>query len=101
MYRYQNIAKTRIDRVKETIFLNNIYPDIPVTEGDLYVITTLGDRLDLMAQDYYGDVDFWWVLASANSLPGDSIYPPIGMQLRIPSNLQGVISQYKIVNANR
>jgi hypothetical protein len=101
MYRYENISKTRIDRVKETLFVNNIYPDIPPAEGDLYVITTLGDRLDLIAQDYYGDVSFWWVLASANSLPGDSIYPPIGMQLRIPSNLQGVISQYKIVNANR
>jgi hypothetical protein len=34
----------------------------------------------------------WWVIASANALPGDSIYPPIGIQLRIPIDIQSIIN---------
>ena len=103
-YRYESIVKKRIDNKSnpgETIYVNNIYPDIPLVEGDYYVITTSGDRLDLMANDYYGDVSYWWIIASANNLPGDSIYPPIGMQLRVPSNIQDIIREYKSINTNR
>jgi hypothetical protein len=100
-YRYQNIGITKLDESKRQIFTNNIYPDIPVIEGDNYVITTLGDRLDLMALDFYGDVSYWWVIASANSLSGDSIHPPIGMQLRIPVDLQSAINSYKQINIIR
>lgn len=103
-YRYENISQKRIDNksnLGETIYVNNIYPDIPLVEGDIYVIVTSGDRLDLMANDYYGDVSFWWIIASANNLPGDSIYPPIGAQIRIPTNIQEILRQYKSVNTSR
>jgi hypothetical protein len=82
-------------------YQNIIYPDILPTNNDNYVITTLGDRLDLLALTYYKDVDFWWVIASANSLPGDSIYPPVGMQLRIPTDIISIINSYKQVNSIR
>jgi hypothetical protein len=82
-------------------YQNVIYPDIPVTDNDDYVITTLGDRLDLLALTYYNDIDFWWVIASANSLPGDSIYPPIGIQLRIPTDIIAIVNSYKQVNSIR
>lgn len=103
-YRYENISQKRIDNksnLGETIYVNNIYPDIPLVEGDIYIITTSGDRLDLMANDYYGDVSYWWIIASANNLPGDSIYPPIGAQIRIPTNIQEILRQYKSVNTSR
>jgi hypothetical protein len=82
-------------------YVNNIYPDIPISETDYYVITVLGDRLDLLAQDIYGDSSLWWILASANNLPGDSLVPPIGQQLRIPSDIQSVINNYDSVNKIR
>jgi hypothetical protein len=100
-YRYQNTQKDRVDGVGKEYFLNNIYPDIPIKEGDSYVITTLGDRLDLLALDFYSDTTDWWIIASANGLPGDSLYPPIGMQLRIPANPQEIRNQYRLVNATR
>jgi len=40
----------------------------------------------------------WWIIASANALPGDSIYPPRGVQLRIPTNIQTVLNNYNLVN---
>lgn len=96
--RYQTIQKVKLGETGSQYYTNNIYPDIPVANNDYYVITTLGDRLDLLAYDFYQDSSLWWVIASANSLPGDSIYPPIGVQLRIPINIQSILVNYKIVN---
>jgi hypothetical protein len=96
--RYQNIPITRLDTTGSLYYQTNLYPTIQPTDADYYVITTAGDRLDLMAYDFYKDVSLWWVIASANALPGDSLYPPIGMQLRIPTNIQTVLSTYNLVN---
>lgn len=100
MYRYENILETK-DNTGERYYRNNIYPDIPASQTDLYVITVLGDRLDLLAFNFYGDESLWWVIASANSLPGDSLYLEPGAQIRIPSNVPGVINEYKSANINR
>lgn len=103
-YRYEKINTTKSTDTStygNRYFVNNIYPDIPVTDTDLYVITVLGDRLDLLAQDIYGDSSLWWILASANNLSGDSLVPPIGQQLRIPTDVQSVINNYNSVNRIR
>ena len=100
-YRYQNIPITKLQATGSQYYLNNIYPEIPPSNEDNYVITVLGDRLDLLAFDFYGDTSFWWVIASANALPGDSLYLEPGMQLRIPIDLSGILNQYKLVNATR
>jgi len=99
--RYQSISTTKNSLTAPSFYVNAIYPDIPLSDNDSYVITTLGDRLDLMALDFYGDIGYWWVIASANALPGDSLFPPIGMQLRLPVDLQSIISNYNQVNRVR
>lgn len=100
-YRYQNVKITKNSQLGNQFYANNFYPDIPLSENDTYVITVLGDRLDLLAFDYYGDVSLWWVIASANSLPGDSLYLEPGAQLRIPSNLVAILNEYNSVNSVR
>lgn len=100
-YRYQNIDITKNKSRGPQYYVNNLYPDIPLSANDSYVIAVLGDRLDLLAFDFYGDTSFWWVIASANALSGDSLYIQPGMQVRIPANLAGVITNYKLVNASR
>jgi len=96
--RYQNIPITKADVTGSTYYQTNIYPEIPPVNDDYYIVTTVGDRLDLIAYDFYQDSSLWWVIASANSLPGDSIYAPVGVQLRIPTNLQTVINEYNLAN---
>ena len=96
--RYQTIRNVKLGSTGSLYYTNNVYPDIPATDQDYYVITTLGDRLDLLAYDFYQDSSLWWVIASANALPGDSIFPPIGVQLRIPVNIDSIILNYKSVN---
>lgn len=100
-YRYQNIQEINANTFGAQYYVNNIYPDIPVTENDLYVITVLGDRLDLIANDIYNDSSLWWIIASANGLPGDSLVPPIGGQLRIPADVQSAINKYNSINSIR
>lgn len=99
--RYQTIQITKLDATGSQYYTTNIYPEIAPTDSDYYVITTINDRLDLLAYDFYQDSSLWWVIASANALPGDSIYPPIGVQLRIPTNIQAVLNTYNRVNNAR
>lgn len=96
--RYQNIPITKLDLTGSTYYQTNVYPEVQPVNSDYYVITTVNDRLDLIAQDFYQDSSLWWVIASANALPGDSIYPPIGIQLRIPTNLKTILNTYNSVN---
>jgi hypothetical protein len=101
MYRYQNIQVVKTDSTSDRYYVNNIYPEIPYSENDSYVITVLGDRLDTLAFNFYGDTSLYWVIATANALPGDSIYLDPGSQLRIPSNIMGIINDYKSINVVR
>lgn len=100
-YRYQNIPTVKRTPKSPQYYVNNIYPEIPLSGNDDYVITVLGDRMDLLAFDFYGDTSYWWVIASANSLPGDSLYLEPGMQLRIPYSLPEVLNLYRVENALR
>lgn len=79
-------------------YSNAIYPDIPYTETDLYVITTVGDRLDVLAEKYYKDISLYKVIATANNLTCDSLYPPVGMILRIPTNLDNIRKKFVETN---
>ena len=75
------------------------YPEPPLSFGDVYVYTDVGDRYDILAQQYYGDPSLWWVIASANpQLPKNSYYPPEGSQLRIPANYGSSIRAFEAIN---
>lgn len=47
-------------------FRHIIYPNIKVSDRDIYLITRLGDRLDMLAQNFYKDSQLWWVISLAN-----------------------------------
>ena len=75
------------------------YPEIPLSPNDIYVITTEGDSLDMLAQQFYKDKSLWWVLSIANvGLSQNSLYLPAGTQLRIPTNLQKILGNYNVIN---
>jgi hypothetical protein len=76
------------------------YPDIPLSENDVYLYTIRGDRLDNLANQFYKDPSLWWILSVANpDLPNDSLYPTIGYQLRIPTNVYDILNDYKRLNS--
>jgi hypothetical protein len=75
------------------------YPPIPPQESDVYVVTVQGDRLDLLANQYYKDPLLWWIISVANSnITFGSMFPEPGTQLRIPTNLSNVIDLFNQEN---
>jgi hypothetical protein len=97
-YQYSKIIKNNEGK---RLYSNTIYPEIEPSINDIYVITTMSDRLDVLANDFYGDSTLYWVIAMANNLPGDSLVPEPGTQIRIPSNIQSVLNKFTSVNTNR
>jgi len=87
----------------EPYYKSKIYPQIPYTESDIYVITTVGDRLDLLAYLYYKDATLWWILSAANSnvISQGTLFTNPGTQLRIPTDIDQVVTQYNQLNKVR
>jgi hypothetical protein len=76
------------------------YPDIPLTENDVFLYTMRGDRLDNLAYQFYNDPTLWWILSVANpDLPNDSLYPTIGFQLRIPNDVTKILNDFEQLNS--
>jgi hypothetical protein len=75
------------------------YPQIPFSDTDVYVITTVGDRLDSIAYSYYNDAELWWVISIANNnSTNGSIFPQPGTQLRIPTDINYVLNLFEAEN---
>ena len=99
MNRYQNIPIIK-NSTGTRYYRDNKYPRIPLSVNDIYVISTAGDRFDLLSLQYYGDPSLWWIISTANeNLPQNSLYIPEGTQLRIPSNPITVVSGYNQLNS--
>lgn len=78
------------------------YPNIPLSESDIYVITSIGDRLDLFAYQYYNDATLWWVISMANNnITKGFMFPEPGTQLRIPTDLNAVLALFDNFNNAR
>lgn len=98
MNRYQNIPV-----IKNTqgirYYRDNKYPQIPLLSTDIYVVTTIGDRFDLLAQQYYKDSSLWWIISIANeTLSQNSLYIPTGTQIRIPTDISNILNAYALLN---
>ena len=78
----------------------NFYPKIPLDENDIYVETEFGDRLDLLAYQFYQDTSLYWIIASANPNKVDfgSLNISPGVQLRIPTNINDILNSYNNLN---
>lgn len=93
MSRYRNnpIKKLRDGR---EVYRSKIYPDIPLRNDDVYVVTQTGDRLDLLAYQYYGSQSLWWIIASANNIHNAQLGLKEGTILRIPQNYIQIQSNF-------
>lgn len=97
MSRYDGVDILRDDKGRR--YLKGVkYPTIVVSENDIYIISTTGDTLDLLAEDYYRNVEDYWIIAVANGLSGDCRYILPGTQLRIPSDTETIKRNFRELN---
>lgn len=88
------------DKSKRRYYKPLKYPPIPLDIDDIYIITTVGDRLDLLANQFYGDVRLWWLIASANMdiVRRDSFALKTGLEIRIPVNVEDILTDFEEIN---
>lgn len=55
-YSYTGLKKSNSG---SRVFKTTMYPKIDILDTDIFTISKKGDRLDLLAYKYYGDVSMW------------------------------------------
>ena len=103
MARYSDIPILPTNEELPRRYANLKYPEIPLDFSDIYVYTTQGDRYDTLALSYYEDPSLWWVISRANAtLVQNSLIPPYGAQIRIPSpeRIASILGAYDTLNSN-
>ena len=98
MSRYSNTSTIKNTDTSKTYMNSTIYPKIKASDDDLYVISTSADRLDLLADKYYGNPSMWWIIAVANNINDADFFVEAGKQLRIPSNVQKIMNDLQTIN---
>jgi|TARA_B100001939_G_scaffold103345_1_gene89320 uncharacterized membrane protein YgcG len=87
MARYEDTI-IRIDKNKQRYLSTEEYASFPKKDSDILVVGSYGLRMDNIANQYYGDSKFWWVIAKANQdLFDGSLFLKIGKTYRIPTDL--------------
>lgn len=76
------------------VYKPRIYPNIPLSDMDIFVATETGDRLDSLAHQFYKDSTLWWIIASANNIHDAPLGFPEATVLRIPLNYIEIVSDF-------
>ena len=100
MSRYEN---NKIIKSKDLnrVYKSNVCPKIERSVTDIYIITRTGDRLDLLANKYYNDQTLWWIIAVANNLGRTGLILPPAKQIRIPTEVAKILSDYQELQEDR
>jgi len=61
------------------------YPEVPPAPDDILYTVTRKDRIDSLAQRFYGDSTLWYIIALANDFRLVPTDMRENMQLRIPN----------------
>ena len=94
--RYSN-TKVKRDKSGFRAYNTTYYPDIPISDTDQFIYPRFGERLEVLAHKFYGDVTLWWVIAKANGLKG-KMYVPQNTEIRIPGNVSKVLEDFNNIN---
>lgn len=95
--RYQDIPKMKIEG--KVVYKTSFYPEVPLSENDIYLYSSKGDRFDILASDYYKDSSLWYIISIATeNINQSSLIIPPGIQVRIPANYPEVIKEFKRIN---
>ncbi len=91
--RYQN---NKVQKLKDgrQVYRTKIYPNIPLKDTDIYIVSQEGDRLDTLAYQYFGDASLWWIIATANNIHDASFAVEDGTILRVPQNYLEIINNF-------
>mgnify|MGYP005999856237 FL=1 len=96
MKRYRN-TRVKIDKSDIRVYSTTYYPEIKLSDNDIFIMPKEGERLDFLAHKYYGDTTLWWIIAKANDVKG-VVVPPLDEPIRIPGNVTNIIEKFNDLN---
>ena len=86
------IDGTHFGTWKDLTTKNPFGPDILDSVETVEHILQVGERLDALAARYYGDDEYWWIIALANRIQ-DPFSLSIGRRLRIPRDPKSILDK--------
>jgi len=89
----KNNNKIKLENGKR-VYRSKIYPNIPLKDSDIYVVTQTGDRLDSLASQFYSNSSYWWIIATANNIHDASLSVDDGTILRIPIDYNTIVNNF-------
>jgi nucleoid-associated protein YgaU len=96
-----SLDRYQFTKTKQGRYGTTRYPKFPKQQSDLYIISREGDRLDLLANEFYKDPRYWWVLAQANNVGKGSMIVSPGLQIRIPFPITDLLDQLREVEETK
>jgi len=97
--RYSNISSS-IRWDGKQIYSSVTYPLVTPQDSDIVIITNDTMYLDVLAYKYYNDYSLYWIISLANNGLGNGrLSVPAGIQLRIPINVNSIITQFNNLNS--
>mgnify|MGYP000873496441 FL=1 len=91
--RYENNETKKLNDGR-VVYKSKLYPKIPKSDQDIYIVTQTGDRLDTLANQFYENASLWWIIASANNVHDAPFALPDGTELRIPMNYVSIMNNF-------
>ena len=91
--RYHN-RKGTISKFNTTIYKpanRAMSEELDGKNSDIYLLAQEGDRLDNLANEFYGDPTLWWFIPRVKHL--NTINVPANTSLRLPTSLEDAASE--------
>jgi hypothetical protein len=80
------------------VFTTTRYPRIPHRLSDVFILTSEGDRLDIISFQFYGRSDYWWIVAIANNLGRGTLIVTGDQQIRVPIDIDEILQEFNRLN---
>ena len=85
-------AVLKKDKDGNRYYAPTIVKNIPISDSDQFIFPIIGDRLDTLAQRYYGDSNLWWIIAKANEISRGQIGLDPEKVIRIPGDIERILN---------
>ena len=66
-YKFTKIESDK--KTKSLYYKSTYYPNIPISDSDIFIVTKYGDRLDgKIGIKFYQDSSLWWIIGRGNEI---------------------------------
>ena len=93
MARYNSTTITVDKRRRFRVYKPTMYPSIPMKDSDTFIAPVVGQKLENIANEYYGDGSLWWIIAKANNINDSTVISNTLKRVRIPTEIQEVLQK--------